>query len=62
MATTKKKRFTDKQERQAEHIAESEKKQGRSGKNSKRIAYSTVNKQKNAESSERTKSARSSLH
>lgn len=37
--------YTAKQKRQAEHIEESEKKQGRSGKAAARIAWATVNKQ-----------------
>ncbi|RYZ74500.1 MAG: hypothetical protein EOP91_02180 [Lysobacteraceae bacterium] len=37
--------YTDKQKRQAEHIEESEKKQGRSSDAAKRIAWATVNKQ-----------------
>ncbi len=39
-------RFTKKEDRQAEHIEESEEKQGRSKKDAERIAYATVNKQK----------------
>jgi hypothetical protein len=37
--------YSDKQKRQAHHIEESEKKQGRSAKSAARIAYATVNKQ-----------------
>ncbi len=37
--------YTDKQKRQAEHIEESEKNDGRSASASKRIAWATVNKQ-----------------
>ena len=37
--------YTDKQKRQAEHIEESEKEQGRSDKVAERIAWATVNKQ-----------------
>ena len=37
--------YTDKQKRQAEHIEESEKDQGRSSKDAERIAWATVNKQ-----------------
>ena len=37
--------YTDKQKRQAEHIEESEKKQGRSIESAERIAWATVNKQ-----------------
>jgi hypothetical protein len=39
-------RFTNKEDRQAEHIKESEKDQGKSEKDAERIAYATVNKQK----------------
>jgi hypothetical protein len=37
--------YTDKQKRQAEHIEESEKKEGRSKEDAARIAWATVNKQ-----------------
>jgi len=37
--------YTDKQKRQAEHIEDSEKKEGRSSKDAERIAWATVNKQ-----------------
>jgi len=37
--------YTDKQKRQAEHIEESEKKEGKSEKEAERIAWATVNKQ-----------------
>ncbi len=37
--------YTDKQKRQAEHIVESEKKQGKSKKSAERIGWATVNKQ-----------------
>lgn len=37
--------YTEKQKRQAKHIEESEKEQGRSEKEAERIAWSTVNKQ-----------------
>jgi len=40
-------RFTKKEDRQAQHIKESEKEQGRSEEDAERIAYATVNKQKN---------------
>jgi hypothetical protein len=43
--------WSDKRERQYEHIKESEKKQGRSTKRAKEIAAATVNKQR-AESGE----------
>ncbi len=39
-------RFTQKEDRQAEHIKESEKEQGRSEQDAERIAYATVNKEK----------------
>jgi hypothetical protein len=37
--------YTDKQKRQAEHIEDSEKKEGKSSASAKRIAWATVNKQ-----------------
>lgn len=37
--------YTDKQKRQAEHIEESEREQGRSEDSAERIAWATVNKQ-----------------
>lgn len=37
--------YSDKQKRQARHIEQSEKKQGRSNKVAERIAWATVNKQ-----------------
>lgn len=37
--------YTDKQKRKAEHIEESEKKEGKSKKDAERIAWATVNKQ-----------------
>ncbi len=37
--------YSPKQKRQATHIEDSEKKQGRSSKTAKRIAWATVNKQ-----------------
>jgi hypothetical protein len=37
--------YTDKQKRQAEHIEESEKKEGKSTESAERIAWATVNKQ-----------------
>jgi hypothetical protein len=45
MARGSKAKYTNKQKRQAHHIEDSEKKQGRSGKAAARIAYATVNKQ-----------------
>lgn len=37
--------YTDKQKRQAAHIKQSEKKEGKSEKTAERIAWATVNKQ-----------------
>ena len=37
--------YTDKQKRQAEHIEQSETKEGRSKEDAERIAWATVNKQ-----------------
>lgn len=37
--------YTDKQKRQAQHIEQSEKKEGRSKEDAERIAWATVNKQ-----------------
>lgn len=37
--------YSSKQKRQAKHIEDSERRQGRSGKVAKRIAWATVNKQ-----------------
>ena len=42
-----KRRFTEKEDRQAEHIKESEEKRGKSEEDAERIGYATVNKQKN---------------
>lgn len=39
-------RFTEKQDRQAEHIKESEEKRDRSKEDAERIGYATVNKEK----------------
>jgi hypothetical protein len=39
-------RFTEKEDRQAQHIAASERKKGKSAKEAKRIGYATVNKKK----------------
>jgi hypothetical protein len=39
-------RFTEEEDRQAEHIKESEKQRGRSEEDAERIGYATVNKQK----------------
>lgn len=49
-------RWTDKDERQYEHIKSSERKSGRSLKRSKQIAAATVNKRRTAEG--RTRSAK----
>jgi hypothetical protein len=49
--------WSNKDERQYEHIKDSEKKQGRSTKRAKQIAAATVNKQRSSEG--RTKSLRS---
>ncbi|HEX2621652.1 MAG TPA: hypothetical protein VHL11_15950 [Phototrophicaceae bacterium] len=46
MPGKKKSRYTKKEERQAEHIKESEEKSGKSEEDAERIAYATVNKQK----------------
>jgi hypothetical protein len=37
--------YTDKQKRQAEHIEDSERKEGKSKEDAERIAWATVNKQ-----------------
>ena len=42
----KKHKFSAKQDRQAKHIAASEKKRGYSAKEAKSIAYATINKNK----------------
>jgi hypothetical protein len=47
MADKKKSRFTKKEDRQADHIKESEMERGRSEEDAERIGYATVNKQKN---------------
>jgi hypothetical protein len=39
-------RFTNKEDRQAEHIKESEKERGKSTEDAERIAYATINKHK----------------
>jgi hypothetical protein len=39
-------RFTEKEDREAEHIKESEEKRGMSKERAERIGYATVNKQK----------------
>ena len=40
-------RFTQKEDRQAERIKESEKERGHSDEDAERIAYATINKHKN---------------
>lgn len=45
MARGSKDSYTSKQKRQAKHIEDSEKKQGRASSAAKRIAWATVNKQ-----------------
>jgi hypothetical protein len=51
MPDKKNSRFTKKEERQAEHIKESEEKRGRSEEDAERIGYATVNKHKHEKSS-----------
>lgn len=46
-------RFSEKEDRQAKHIAESERKLGKSAKTAKRIGYATVNKQKGTKKKEK---------
>ena len=46
MVPGKKSRFTAKEDRQAQHIKESEEKEGKSPKVAERIGYATVNKEK----------------
>lgn len=47
MAEKKKDRFSKKEDRQAQHIKESEMDRGKSKDEAERIGYATVNKQKN---------------
>lgn len=42
----KKRRFTPKQDRQAKHVADSERARGMSPEEAKRVGYATVNKNK----------------
>ena len=49
-------RFSKKEDRQAEHIKESEKKSGKSEEDAERIAYATVNKQKHEKKKDDKKS------
>jgi hypothetical protein len=51
----RKDRFTDKQDRMAEHVKESERKRGKSNEEAERIGYATVNKQKQEHKHERQK-------
>ena len=46
MPKGKKHRFTEKQDRQAEHVAASERKRGMSATEAKSVGYATVNKNK----------------
>jgi hypothetical protein len=46
-------RFTNKEDRQAEHIKDSEKKSGKSEEEAERIGYATVNKQKKEKKSKK---------
>ncbi len=50
------KAWSKKDERQYEHVKESESKEGRSSKTAKRIAAATVNKQRRKEGRTKTKS------
>jgi len=49
-------RYTKKEDRQAEHIKESEQKRGKSEEDAERIAYATVNKQKHEKQKDTDKS------
>ena len=51
------KAWSDKDERQYEHIKDSAKKKGRSAKRAKQIAAATVNKQRGKEGRTKTKSS-----
>lgn len=46
MPEGKRRRFTEKQDRQAKHVAASMQKRGKSAAAAKRIGYATVNKRK----------------
>ena len=46
MPAGKKQRFTAKEDSEAEHIKQSEMKEGKSAKEAERIGYATVNKRK----------------
>jgi hypothetical protein len=54
------KAWSAKDERQYEHVKDSEKKEGRSAKTAKRIAAATVNKQRSKEGRTKTSPSRSS--
>jgi hypothetical protein len=49
-------RFSEKEDRQAEHIKESEKQRGKSEEDAERIGYATVNKQKHEKKKDDDKS------
>ncbi len=48
-------RFSEKEERQAEHVKESEEKRGKSEEDAERIGYATVKKQKHEQHHEKKK-------
>lgn len=52
MPKTKGHRFTEKEDRQAKHIAESERERGKSAEDAERIGYATVNKEKREKNEE----------
>jgi hypothetical protein len=47
----RKRRFTEKEDREAKHIMVSEEERGKSEEDAKRIGYATVNKQKSRKDS-----------
>lgn len=51
MPRAKVRRFTEKEDRQAKHIASSERKRGKTSRVAKRIGYATVNKNKKSAAS-----------
>lgn len=51
--------WSDKDERQYEHVKSSELKQGRSGRRARQIAAATVNKQRSSEGRTRSKGRKS---
>lgn len=55
MPRGKKHRFTAKQDRQAAHVAASEKKKGMSAEKAKSIGYATVNKMKSQKKGKKKK-------